>query len=80
MARLPRMNARVDHLIDEALSLAPEERSAVALALLDSLGNDDEAAVSEAWAEEIRRRKEDLRSGAVKAIPWDQAKARLESL
>jgi putative addiction module component (TIGR02574 family) len=74
------MNARVDHLIDEALALAPEERSAVVLALLDSLPGGDEAAVDEAWAEEIRRRREELRSGATKAAPWAQAKARLSAL
>jgi len=74
------MNARVDHLIDEALALAPEERSAVALALLDSLSGDDEASVSEAWADEIRRRKEELRSGTAQAVPWEQAKARLSAL
>ncbi len=34
------MNARVDHLLLEALALAPEERSIVALSLLDSLQGD----------------------------------------
>ena len=71
------MNARVDHLIDEALALPPEERSAVALALLDSLGGEDEAAVSAAWADEVRRRRQELRSGSVRAVPWDEAKVRL---
>jgi putative addiction module component (TIGR02574 family) len=74
------MNARVDHLIDEALALPAEERSAVALALLDSLGGEDESAVSEAWAEEVRRRRHELRSGAVRAVAWEEAKARLSAL
>ena len=74
------MNARVDHLIDEALALPAEERSAVALALLDSLGGEDEAAVSQAWAEEVRRRRQELRSGAARAVPWEEAKARLSAL
>jgi putative addiction module component (TIGR02574 family) len=74
------MNARVDHLIDEALALPADERSAVALALLDSLGGDDEAAVSQAWAEEVRRRRQELRSGAVRGVPWEEAKARLSAL
>lgn len=81
VARLPiTMNARVDHLIDEALALPPAERSAVALALLDSLDGEDEAAVSQAWADEIRRRKQELRSGATRAVAWEQAKARLSAL
>jgi putative addiction module component (TIGR02574 family) len=74
------MSTHVGQLIDEALALAPEERSALALALLDSLPVDGEAAVSKAWAEEIRRRKEELRSGAAKAVRWEQAKARLSAL
>jgi putative addiction module component (TIGR02574 family) len=74
------MNARIDHLIDEALALSPDERSAVALALLDSLPGDDEAEVSKLWAEEIERRKAELRSGATKAIPWAEARARLNAL
>jgi putative addiction module component (TIGR02574 family) len=74
------MNARVDHLIDEALALPPHERSAVALALLDSLGGEDEGTVSAAWAEEVRRRRQGLRSAAVRAVPWDEAKARLSAL
>ena len=74
------MNARVDHLIDEALALPPDERSAVALALLDSLDGEDEGAVNAAWAEEVRRRKQELRSAAMRAVPWDEAKARLIAL
>ncbi|HMC17327.1 MAG TPA: addiction module protein [Albitalea sp.] len=74
------MNARVDHVIDEALALAPDERSAVALALLDSLEGEDEAAVSDTWAEEIRLRREALRSGVAQPVPWAEARARLSKL
>jgi putative addiction module component (TIGR02574 family) len=74
------MNARIDHLIDEALALEPDERSAVVVALLDSLDGEDSAAVARAWADEIRQRKQDLRSGSAQAVPWHDARARLESL
>ncbi|MFM8900088.1 MAG: addiction module protein [Burkholderiales bacterium] len=74
------MNARVDHLIDEALALDTSERSAVVIALLDSLDGEDEASVSQAWASEIRQRKNDLRSGAVQAVPWLDARDRLSAL
>jgi Putative addiction module component len=49
------MNPLVDHLIDEALGLPPDERWAMALVLLDSLIGEDEAAVSAAWTDEIHR-------------------------
>lgn len=79
-AKLKFMNARVDHLIDEALTLDPSERSAVVVALLDSLDGDDEASVAKAWADEIRQRKTDLRSGAAQAVLLAEARARLSAL
>ena len=79
-ARLVPMNARIDHLIDEALLLAPDERSAVVLALLDSLDGEDEATVAESWANEIRQRKSELRSGAAKPVPLAEARSRLSAL
>lgn len=78
--RLRRMNARIDHLIDEALQLGPDERSALVVALLDSLDGEDEAGVAKAWAEEIRRRKADLRSGAASSASWAEVRARLSAL
>ncbi len=74
------MNARVDHLIDEALALDPSERSVVVIALLDSLDGDDEAPVANAWTNEIRQRKHDSRSGATQAVPWLEARNRLSTL
>jgi len=78
--KLPPMNARVDHLLDEALALEPDERSALVVALLDSLDGEDEATVTKAWADEIRQRKDELRSGAASTVPWADARARLTAL
>ena len=80
IGRLRNMNARVDHLLDEALALEPEERSALAVALLDSVDGGDETVVAKAWADEVRRRKSELRSGTVVPVPWAQARARLKDL
>ena len=74
------MNARIDHLLDEALALEPDERSALVVALLDSLDGEDETTTTKAWAEEIRRRRDELRSGAATAVPWEEARARLNTL
>ena len=71
------MNARMDHLLDEALGLSAEERSAVAAALIDSLEGSADASVSEAWKRELRRRRDALRSGASAALPWAEARARM---
>lgn len=74
------MNNHLDHVIDEALALIPQERSAVLLALLDSLEGDDETVVSKAWAAEIVQRKADLQSGVANSVPWAEARARLIAL
>jgi putative addiction module component (TIGR02574 family) len=74
------MNARVDHLLDEALSLPTDERSALVVALLDSLEGSDDASVSDAWRTEIGRRRDALRAGTISPVPWATAKARLSAL
>ena len=79
-ARLCRMNARVDHILDEALGLPADERSALTVALLDSLEGSDDSAITEAWRQEIKARQAALRAGAVKAVSWVEARARLSAL
>lgn len=74
------MNARVDHLLDEALELPTEERAALVVALLDSLDGNLDASVSEAWREEVHKRRKELHAGTVKAVPWADVKAQLNLL
>lgn len=74
------MNARVDHVLDEVLGLPVEERSAVAAALIDSLEGSEDQSVSEAWKQELLRRRDALRSGATAGVPWSEVRARLTAL
>jgi putative addiction module component (TIGR02574 family) len=74
------MNAHVDHILDEALGLPPDERSALTVALIDSLEGSDDSSITEAWRQEVRARQEGLRAGTVKAVSWAEAKARLREL
>jgi len=71
------MNARVNHLLHEALDLAPDERSAPVVALMDSLEGSDAASIGDAWRAEVLRRREALRAGLMAAVPWREARARL---
>jgi putative addiction module component (TIGR02574 family) len=70
-------------LLAEALKLPADLRAELAGQLLRSLDDDAEDASPEeieaAWALEIKRRIEDLDSGRVKAIPWDEAIRQIES-
>ena len=79
-AKLDSMNARIDHLLDEALLLPTDQRSALVVALLDSIEGSDDPSVSDAWRAEILRRKAGLRDGSIRALPWAEAKTRLDAL
>lgn len=74
------MNARVDHLLHEALELPDDERSALVVALLDSIEGSADPSISEAWRDEVRNRRKALRDGSIQATPWAEAKARLTAL
>lgn len=60
-------------LLEAALRLPEDTRTELADRLYDSLGPPDESDVDAAWAEEIRRRIDDLESGKEKAIPLEEA-------
>ncbi|MBI3181255.1 MAG: addiction module protein [Myxococcales bacterium] len=67
-------------VLSEALALPAEERARIAHQLILSLEEEppaDPAAVERAWAEEIRRRIDDLEAGRVRAIPADTAFAQV---
>ncbi|MDD4967645.1 addiction module protein [Halothiobacillus sp.] len=58
-------------LIDEAVSLPVEERALVVDSLLRSL-NQPESEIDKKWAQEAKRRLNELRSGQVEAIPGEE--------
>lgn len=70
------MSDAANKLYDEALKLDPEERSVLALRLLDSVGAPEES-IEQAWLEEVRNRLTDIDAGRVKLAPWDDAKNRI---
>jgi putative addiction module component (TIGR02574 family) len=64
-------------LLRDALTLPPEARSALVESLLASLDAEIDDNAHEAWREEIRRRLQQIDSGAVNMIPWDDARRTL---
>jgi putative addiction module component (TIGR02574 family) len=71
------MSRDAGEILKEALALPPEARAALADYLWDSLDAEVDPDVEESWRQEIRRRIAQLDSGAVAAIPWSEARARL---
>jgi len=74
------MNARVDHVLEEVLRLSAEERSAVAVALIDSLETVEKGSVAETWRTELLRRRSELRAGTVRGVAWTEVRARLSAM
>jgi putative addiction module component (TIGR02574 family) len=66
-------------VLRDALALSPEARVALIDSLIGSLDQAVDAAAEEAWREEIYRRLQQIDSGAVHLIPWEEARSRLRS-
>jgi len=59
------MKTTIDEIIAEVLSLSPQARAFVAEKLIESLDSEQEAALSPAWRDEVRKRCRELDEGAV---------------
>jgi putative addiction module component (TIGR02574 family) len=68
------MNTTAKQLYDNALQLPDSERSELAAWLIESLDPEVDRDVEKAWDVEIKRRIDELDSGAVTAIPWPEAR------
>lgn len=73
------MNARTDALLDEMLSLPPGERAELLVALVESLESVDSAAITDAWREELRARRQAILAGTDTLKPWSEVRSRLLS-
>jgi putative addiction module component (TIGR02574 family) len=71
------MSDPAEKLFDEAMKLPESERRAIALRLLDSVGDEPPEAIERAWTEEALRRLDDLRAGRTQPIPWEEARQRI---
>jgi putative addiction module component (TIGR02574 family) len=74
------MTHEAAELLRKALALSENERADLASTLIDSLDTTVDENVEAAWQDEIRRRMEDLRSGKVTAVPWDDVREKARSL
>ncbi len=73
------MTDAAQFIFDQALKLSHKERATLAADLLASLdgGVDSQEEVDAAWAVEIRRRVERVRSGEP-GIPWESVQAEIK--
>jgi putative addiction module component (TIGR02574 family) len=72
------MTCEVSEILKKALALPPEARAAIAGSLLESPHDAPvEEGVEAAWSEEIKRRIEEIDSGKVQMIPYEEVRQRL---
>ena len=70
------MSGEAQRLLDEALQLTQEDRTELALRLLDSVGEPADE-VERAWIEEGKRRLAEIKRGEVATSPWSEARERI---
>ena len=73
------MERDVAEVLRDALALPLEVRAALIDSLISSLDQTVDAAGEEVWREEIYRRLQQIDSGAVQLIQWEEARRRLRS-
>ena len=64
-------------LLDEALDLPADERAELAVKLIDSLTQQGDRAVADAWETEIRRRVGRMLDGEAKTSSWSDVRTRI---
>jgi len=70
---MPQMTPKVSEVLAQAMQLSPQERELLIDQLVESLDEEPaEAGPEEAWADEIKRRVDEIRSGRVKLIPGEE--------
>ncbi len=74
------MTQEVSDLLKKALELPVEARAALANSLLESLDETVDASAEEEWSKEIARRIQELDSGKVKPIAWEDARRQISAI
>jgi putative addiction module component (TIGR02574 family) len=70
------MNSDMDQVLSAALALPNGDRVELVEAILASLQPEDRPPFDESWRPVIERRSQELHSGRVAGIPWEEVKLR----
>jgi putative addiction module component (TIGR02574 family) len=74
------MTPHLSELLEKALALSTQDRGLLIDRLIESLDEAPaEEGMEEAWAEEIKSRVDEIRSGKVKMIPGEEVRRLLAS-
>lgn len=71
------MTTTLKNIAETVIQLPPKDRAFLAESLLDSL---EDADIEQAWIDETKRRRDEVRSGKVKPIAAEEVYQRIERL
>jgi hypothetical protein len=71
------MSMTVEQIAEEALALSSDARALLADRLVESLDPAEDEAIRVLWAKEAIRRRDEIRSGKVQAVPGEEALAQV---
>ena len=71
------MATELNQLFREALELTDNDQATLAGLLIESLELPPDPDVERAWAEEAERRWQEIQSGKVQTIPWEEVEQTL---
>lgn len=66
------MATTVEKLMEQAMTLPGESRARLADLLVESLDADALGRIDQLWADEAKRRRDEVRGGKVEPIPGDE--------
>ncbi|MDF1566290.1 MAG: addiction module protein [Deltaproteobacteria bacterium] len=73
------MSSPAEKLYEQALALPEDERLRLGEILLDSVPREMAEEIELAWSQEVLRRLEEIRSGKVEPLDWDEVRASLRA-
>lgn len=74
------MTQEGQELLQKALALPENERAELAGNLISSLDTSVDADVDAAWQQEVARRAQEVSSGKVATIPWEEVRRKGHAL
>lgn len=73
------MSAAFKQIVENIHHLSSDEKALVAHCLISSLEVQYDDDVDQAWADVAQKRVDELKSGAVQPVSWDEIKNRIKS-
>ena len=67
------MPITVEQLAEQAMNLPNESRARLADLLVESLEGNELGPIEQLWVAEAKRRRDEVRSGAVQTVPGEEA-------